>query len=459
LLLGISVATPSLAAPPELSLPEAALQAIASNLDLIAQRQALAAARQEIGLARSALLPQVDIGSRAELVDDKFSDSLREDNRTKSAIVGAGLSQVLYDEDSWAGFDIQKHVYAGRVQQLESFQLGVVQDAAVAFLELDRAQEVLAIQERNREITRQNRGTSRSRIAAGWSSDREVLRWDTQLATNDTDVRAAQVLVLQNRFELNQVRNRPPEQGVSAQPSTIDEYGFVYAREAIAEAVATPEGDQRIRDVLARVGLRRSPDLAALDSSIAAAERQRTANRRAFWVPSLTFGAGIDRSWNETSTDDFDATEWGVSGTLAFPLFAGGAKFAGLEQANEVLASLRTQRRATALSLDQTIRSAFAQASGSFESVGFTERQVAAARRNYELVDASYILGVASILDQLDAQQQLLVAELGLTNATYGFLEDLIAAERTVSFYAFLETPGDVAALIDELERELGLQP
>jgi outer membrane protein TolC len=453
------VAASGRAAPLEIDLAEAALQAIASNLDLIAQRQALAAARQEIGLARSELLPLVEIGSRAEFIEEKYSDSLRLDNKTRSAIVGAGLSQVLYDEESWAGFDIQKHVYAGQVQQLESFQLGVVEDAAIAFLELDRAQQVLVIQERNRELTRRNRGTSRSRIAAGWSSDREVLRWDTQLATNDTDVRAAQVLVLQNRFELNRVRNLPPEEGVTAQPATIDEYGFAYARDAIAAAVAKPEDDRRMRDFLARVGLRRSPDLAAIESSIAAAERQRVASRRAFWVPSLLLGAGIEQSWNDTSTEDFDETLWGVNGTLTFPLFAGGAKFAGLAQANEVLASLRTQRRATALSLEQTIRAAFAQASGSFESVGFSERQVTAGRRNFELVDASYILGVASILDQLDAQQQLLTAELALANATYGFLEDLIVAERTISFYAVLEQPGDVEALLDQLEAELALQP
>jgi len=84
---------------------------------------------------------------------------------------------------------------------------------------------------------------------------------------------------------------------------------------------------------------------------------------------------------------------------------------------------------------------------------------VAAARRNFELVEAAYTLGVASILDLLDAQSQLLTAELGLANATYGFLEDLIAAERELSFYAFLEAPAEVDALVDQLEQELGLQP
>jgi outer membrane protein len=448
------------AADPELSLPAAARQALGSNLDLITQRQALEASRQEIGLARSALLPQVGVGARAQYLDDDRSDSARGNNKQRSVLVAAGLNQVLYDEDDWAGFDIEKHVYTGKTEELESFTLGVVQDAADAFLELDRARAVLAIQERNRELTRKNLETSRARIAAGWSSERAILRWQTQLAGNDTDVRAAQVLVLQNLFELSRVRNLPPETPAKLQPATVEEYGFAYAREAIAEATLTPDADRRLRDFLVRVGLRRSPDLAALDASIAAAERQLVANRRAFWVPSLSLAAGIDHLTNKgNNNSDFNATEWGVKGVLTFPVFEGGAKFVGLSQARDVLASLRTERSATALTLEEAIRSTFAQASGSYAGIGFASRQVDAARRNYELVEASYVLGVDSILDLLDAQSQLLDANLALTNATYGFLEDLVTAERQIAFYAFLEAPADVEALLNQVEQELGLQP
>jgi len=448
------------AADPELSLPEAVRQALASNLDLITQRQALAAARQEIGLARSALLPQVGVGARAQYLDDDRSDSARGNNKQRSVLVAAGLNQVLYDEDDWAGFDIEKHVYTGKTKELESFTLGIVQETAGAFLELDRTRAVLAIEERNREVTRENLETSRSRIAAGWSSEREILRWQSQLAGNDSDVRQAEVLVLQNRLELNRVRNLPPETAVESATATIEQYGFVYSREGIAEAIITPDADRRLRDYLARVGLRRSPDLAALDASIAAGERQLVANRRAFWVPSLNLAAGIDYLTNKSSSDtDFNATEWGVKGELTFPVFQGGAKFISVDQARDELMSLRTDRSATALSLEQAIRSTFAQASGSYAGVGFADREVAAARRNFELVDASYILGVASILDLLDAQAQLLSANLALTNATYGFLEDLVAAERQIAFYAFLEAPSDVEALLNQLEQELGLQP
>ncbi len=447
------------AADPGISLSEAVRQAIASNLDLVAERQALAAASEDVGLARSALLPQVEIGARAQALDEDRSDSARGNNRNRSLLFAAGLSQAIYDEESWAGFDIQKHIYNGQVRELEAFELALIQDAANAFLELDRWQRLLEIQQRNRVLTRASLDKSRSRIAAGWSSEREILRWETQLATNDTDVRAAQVRVLQNAFELNRVRNRPPESPTTALRATVDEYGFVYAREAIANAIVSPDGDRGMRDFLVRVGLQRSPDLAAIDASIAAAERQLTSSRRAFWVPKLSLGAGVDHLTNRGSGDDFNETEWVVKGVLSFPLYQGGAKFAGRSQAREALASLRTGRRATSQSLEQAIRTAFAQASGSFESVSFVSRQLAAAASNFEIVDASYTLGIASILDLLDAQSELLTAELDLTNARYHFLEDLVAAEREISFYAFLQAPADVEALLNELVRVLGLGP
>ncbi|MGI9591423.1 MAG: TolC family protein [Myxococcota bacterium] len=458
-LLVLAWASGAHAADPELSLTAAVRQALDSNLDLLSRRRALAASREEIGVARSALLPQVGVGARAQVLDAKRADSARGNNLQESVLLAAGLQQVLYDEPAWAGYQIQQHVYDGQVQELESFQLGVVQDAAGAFLALDQSQVELDIQERNRELTRRNRETSRARIAAGWSSEREVLRWDIQLAANDSSVRAAQVGVLQGRFELNRVRNRPPETVSDPARTTLEDYGFLYAREAIAAAIVAPEEDQAMRNFLVRVGLRRAPELAALDAGIAAAERQLVASQRAFWVPSLNLAAGVDYLANNKGGNEFNVTEWGVKGVFTFPLVLGGAKFANLGKSQEDLASLRTARGALTITLEQTIRSALAQASGAYESIGFAQRETAAAQKNYELVDASYTLGVASILDLRDAQNQLLDAELKLTDVSYGFFADLIAAERAIAYFSFLEDPTEVAAILDQLEQALGVQP
>ncbi|MBW2666076.1 MAG: TolC family protein, partial [Deltaproteobacteria bacterium] len=357
---------------------------------------------------------------------------------------------------------IQKHVYAGQREQLEFFRLGVVQDAANTFLELDRARAVLAVQTANRELTRRNLETSRARLAAGWSSERELLRWQSQIAGNDRAVVEARTLVLVNRFELNRVRNRSAETPIDSIPAVVAEYGFVYARDAIARAIATPDGDRRLRDRLVRVGIVRSPVLAAIDDAIAAANRLLDSNRRAFYLPSASLDAGVSHTEAGGSGAPglhFDDTEWGAGAQLTFPLFEGTAKYFVLRQTSEALSSLRIERNAAAQSLDQGIRAAFAEASGDFENIGYAREQEAAAQRNYDLVNDAYVLGVASILGLLDAQSQLLSAQLAVTNALVDFLESVVAAEEQMAFFPFLEPDAEVTELLNRLEQSLQVQP
>ena len=148
-----------------------------------------------------------------------------------------------------------------------------------------------------------------------------------------------------------------------------------------------------------------------------------------------------------------------MGATLLFPLLQGGAKFARLSQTGEALSGLRVQRRATGQSIDQSIRAAFAAASGAFQNIASARRQEAAAQRNFVLVDESYVLGVATILSVLDAQAQLLSAKLAVTNSIYGFLEALVDAEREMSLYPFLEAEADMTALLDRIERQVQSKP
>ncbi|MBW2271608.1 MAG: TolC family protein [Deltaproteobacteria bacterium] len=203
----------------QLSLAEAARQAVEGNLEFAARRRALAANEAEIGIVRSSLLPQVDVGARVQIVGDDKSNAFYGKTTQRTATFSAELNQILYDEEAWADLSIQKHVYAGQREQLEFFRLGVVQDAANTFLELDRARAVLAVQTANRELTRRNLETSRARLAAGWSSERELLRWQSQIAGNDRAVVEARTLVLVNRFELNRVRNRSAETPIDSIPA------------------------------------------------------------------------------------------------------------------------------------------------------------------------------------------------------------------------------------------------
>jgi outer membrane protein TolC len=60
------------------------------------------------------------------------------------------------------------------------------------------------------------------------------------------------------------------------------------------------------------------------------------------------------------------------------------------------------------------------------------------ARLNLTLVTDSYVRGIKSIIDLIDAQNQALVANQQAANAVYDFLIDLMAVQRSAgSFFLF----------------------
>jgi outer membrane protein TolC len=75
------------------------------------------------------------------------------------------------------------------------------------------------------------------------------------------------------------------------------------------------------------------------------------------------------------------------------------------------------------------------------------------------LVDESYVLGVASILSLLDAQAQLLSANLAVANSIYAFLEAVIDAEKQLALFPFLEPEVEMTQLLDRIERQLQAKP
>ena len=182
---------------------------------------------------------------------------------------------------------------------------------------------------------------------------------------------------------------------------------------------------------------------------------------RRWLIPSLdaaAAAASFVKTGGEGSGDTSSGVQdgelfWQVGLTLGWNVLDGGAFIATMNQSKAEFWSLRSQRSNTAISLEENIRGTAAAAMASFERIGLALLQAQAAEENFALVNEAYLDGASTLLDLIDAQNQLISANTSARQALYQFLSDLLTLEQSLAYYPFLE--GDAEARVRELEGKL----
>ena len=90
-----------------LSLPSVVRESSLVNLDLAAADRTVAAGKQTVREAKSALLPRFDLFGSVRQVDRDRASFIIPENQLG---VGLSASQLIYSDQAWAGFDIEKNL-------------------------------------------------------------------------------------------------------------------------------------------------------------------------------------------------------------------------------------------------------------------------------------------------------------------------------------------------------------
>ena len=460
------------AAARRLSLVEAAREAVAANLDLAADERRVAAGRQIVRESRAALRPRVSASAVAEQIDpDRAMASF---GVLPAWLAGGsvGISQLLYSDAARADAEIQEHRQATREQYRAERRLDIVHAAAVGYLDVLRAVAFERIQRENLTVTRSNLDLAAARQRIGVARASEVIRWENEIATSRRGVIDAGARRRVAEIALNRLLHRPLEEPFEVSDIDMDEPGLLsaatfrcYAGNTFAFAL--------FRDFLTREGLTRAPELRQIDAEIDAQARTVLAARRALRTPTVTaqgrltalaqpVGGDIDLGGLHVTLPRPSRLNWAVGVSASLPLFEGGARRAARVRAARELEELRLRRRARAERIEQRIRSALHLAGASYAGIELAADAAGAARRNLELVTGAYEEGVASILDLLDAQHAVLVAEQAAANAVHDHLIDLMHAQRAFGRFGFFADATEAAAFAGRLRAffsEAGYDP
>ena len=377
------------------------------------------------------------------------------------------LTQLLYSNQALANLSIQHKLQEAREFDREIIRLDVALDGALAYLNVLRAQTFERIQLENVRLTRSNLELARVRETLGQSGPAEVLRLESQIATNRKDLIQASAQRRTTEIALNQLLNQPLEEEFITTESEVDDPELLLATFPYLPYVRNPQLFDLFRNFITREGLLDAPELQAFDAAIEAQELAHRTTRRAFWSPTLAFQAGLNSQLAAggagttgltlpeefgTAFPEANDTHWNLGLNLSFPIFRGGGKRADRGVASETLARLRTERELTRTLVEQRIRTAAELAGGSYGSISQANEAADTAQRSLELVTDAYARGAVSILDLLDAQNAALVSREAAANAVYDFLIDLMNTQRAIGHFDFFRTPDGLADFLQRMD-------
>jgi outer membrane protein TolC len=447
-----------------LSLTDVVGEAVAANLALRAADRRVAAGAEDIRLARSLRRPQLDAFAEGVEIDDDRARASFGSQAERTGSIGLILSQTIFSDDVNAGVTIAEDLQLSRERDWERQRLDVALQATVAFLNVLRAETRERVERENLKLTESNLDLARRRLRAGQTGKADVYRWESQLATDRSDVIGAGSDVLAARAVLNRVLNRPLEELFGATPAKLEDPDLITSHERLYDYVGNPMDYGLFREFSVEEGLANSFELQALDASIAAQERSYLAAKRSYWSPDISLFGQVDRQFSRSGDgsdppsipmlpfEPPDRENWTVGIQATLPLLTGSARRSEVEQSSQDLAALRVERAALAQTIELDIRTVLFDAGSTYPAIELAHEAAEAARQNLILVTDSYSRGLVSIIDLLDAQNAALVAELFAANSVFDFLIDLMRVQRTTSTFDFFASAEGRAAWFERLE-------
>jgi outer membrane protein TolC len=451
-----------------LDLNGAVQEALSVNLDLAAKERFLKAGEKDVSIARSNLLPQVDLSALGVQIDKDRADASFGQQAEQTVSGSVSVTQLIYSEPVWANYSIQKNLHRSRMSEMEQLRIDIAQSAATAYLNVLRAKTFERIQKQNLNLTRSNLELARIRESIGTARAAEVLRWESELASNRRDVISTSAERNVAEISLNRILRRPAEEPFETMDVDLEDPHLLLSQGRLMKFAENQWDFKILRKFMVEEAIEYSPEIQGLDAAIAAQDRVSRSAGRAFWQPTVALqaevsnrfvreGAGSDPLSLPSSFAELlaspDDTDWSIGLSVSFPLFNGGDKFARRSQAVQKLAQLRLERAAVVDRIEQRVRSALHLAGASYAGIQQARLAADAAEQSLDLMIDAYSRGAATIIDLIDAQNAALIASEVAASAVYDFLIDLMEVERSIGKAVLQMTDAERDAFFTRIEQ------
>lgn len=386
---------------PTTSLAEALWQTYNTNPNLAVERANQRANDENVPIARSRAIPGVNgTGS----LSDSVYDSDATFGPTRRAQLGVNLTVPVYNGGSVRNSirAAETRVDAG-VSNLRGTESDVFTQAVTAYSDVIRDEAIVRLNQQNVRVLEVNLQATRDRFEVGDLTRTDVAQSEARLALAQGQLRTAEARLIGSRETYIRVIGVAP--GVLAPPPPLPEL---------------PD------DPLAaeQIALANNPFLDAAEKARIAA-RYDVSVARANRLPTLSLGVN-NTYYNNLGSVGAQARAFGtaedgfansLTAQLTLPIFQGGRPAAQIRQAQARQAAAIEQVTLTERGVVAQVRSALATYQSSLRVIESSRVAVQANQLSLEGVRAENSVGTRTILEILNAEQELLNAQVQYVTA------------------------------------------
>ena len=399
------VATPTQAT----SLSEALAMSYRTNPDLQAARRALGAVNEGVPQALAGWRPNVNVQASAGQQRVDQQDSTFSEEETTTPLSGRfEVEQPLYrgGRTSASTQRAVSNVGAERARLLDTEQ-DVLLRTVRAYMDVWRDQAILRLNKSNVEVLRRQLEATQDRFDVGEVTRTDVSQAESRLSRAIADRVAARGQLQASRAAYQEVVGRPPEKLADPKPPTTLPANL---------------------DKVIEIARSQNPQVrAARFSELAARKNVRAVSGEL--LPEASLLGRASKSANQSSSDS-EREVFELLAQVTIPLYQSGAVYSRVREAKQTANQRRLELRSARRTVEQEAVNAWEDLKAAQAQIQAFQDQVESAEIALEGVRQENQVGARTVLDVLDAEQELLNAQVDLVRAQ----RDEIVANYTVLF-------------------------
>jgi outer membrane protein len=394
------------------------------NSELNAARAGVRVTDEGVAIAKSGYRPTIVGQASADYTSTRMVSPGNATTNLTTGSFGVQIQQTLFD-----GFQTKNNVAAAEArvrasnESLRNTEQNILFNAASAYMDVIRDRQIATLRERNLQFLVEQVRAARSRFEVGEGTRTDVAQAEAGRSAAVAQLSAARAQALSSAATYRQI--------VGDEPGKLAAPGAAKGLPRSFEEATSVAGAQH-------------PAILATEHLVDAAAFTVKSTEGAL-LPQVTASAGLSRSYRDTvpgALSDGTYNSATIGATLTVPIYQGGRVSAQVRQSKESLGQARIQVDVSRDQVRAAVTSAWTMYQAAKEAVGANRELVSAAQLALNGVIEERNVGQRTTLDVLNAQADVIAAQI-----------NLVSAERdvVVASYAILSATGRLSV------RKLGL--